>query len=317
MTVATEEQLPVTALRAVRHVVSHDACADGLASAMLARDALPGVRVSLLAYGTAAHAAVEPTPGMLFCDFSPPSARLADFAEAGAIVLDHHRTSEALVRAMGKLGVYADEAAEPGVSGAVLVYRHVWRPLRGRAAGQHEPFVRRFADLAGVYDTWQRTDSRWRDARVQAKVLSLLSAKWWLARSLEQIADEWDTRFAWIGDALVDAEDEAVQRAADDAHRFITSRGTRVAVLADATHVSAAADTLASSADVIVAFRYFTDEGRAKLQVDLRSRGSFDCSVLARSRGGGGHVHAAGFTRAVEQQDANPFGAIETWFDGW
>lgn len=121
--------LPIDKLQAIKTVVSHENCADGLASAMIIKDVLPDAKVLFFQYGSPDLAALPAEAGMIFCDFSPPANRAQEFVDAGAIVLDHHKTAKDVVALFGALGVYADEKADPGVSGAVLAYREVWLPL--------------------------------------------------------------------------------------------------------------------------------------------------------------------------------------------
>ena len=94
---------------------------------------------------------------------SPPAATPGSYAYsnvvymiAGAIVLDHHKSTKHIVLEFGENGVYADEKTEPGVSGAVLAFREVWKPIEAEAAKDtdvvsvtHE-YIRNFARLAGI-----------------------------------------------------------------------------------------------------------------------------------------------------------------------
>ncbi len=118
--------IDVEKLSAVRRVIVHANCADGMASAMILHDALPDAEVVFLQHGTAEFLSLPATTGMLFCDISPPADRVAEFVGVGAIVLDHHKTVRDVVEAFGDCGVFADETKEPGVSGALLAYREVW-----------------------------------------------------------------------------------------------------------------------------------------------------------------------------------------------
>lgn len=126
--------IPLEKLRQVTTIVTHDTCPDGLASAMILLDVLPKAEVVFCQYSTPLHKSMIAKPGMLFADFSPDPARIQEFIDQGAIVLDHHKTAKDTVLACGELGVFADEKEDPGVSGAVLAFREVWLPLvqRGR-----------------------------------------------------------------------------------------------------------------------------------------------------------------------------------------
>lgn len=121
--------IELSKLQAVKTIVTHDNCADGLASAMILRDVLPKAQLLFLQYNSPDHLNLEATEGMLFCDFSPPAGRVEEFTKAGAVVLDHHKGAKDIVAAFGEFGVFADEKDDPGVSGAVLAFREVWLPL--------------------------------------------------------------------------------------------------------------------------------------------------------------------------------------------
>src|SRR5690606_41998685 len=118
--------MDIKKLQAVKTVVVHDNCADGLVSALLIQEALPNAEILFIQHGTEAHRTLEPTPNMLFCDFAPHPERVDEFAKVGTIVLDHHRTAKWIVERGG--GISADENDEPGVSGAVLPYRPAHTP---------------------------------------------------------------------------------------------------------------------------------------------------------------------------------------------
>jgi hypothetical protein len=178
------------ALADVRVIVAHDECADGTASAILLHDALPGAEIVFCDYGAPARQ-LAARPGMLFCDFSPPAARADEFVAAGAMVLDHHRSARPVIERFGERGVFGDERADPGVSGAMLAYRHVWLALR--AGAPEQPFAAWFAAAAGARDTWQTASPLWRDGCVQHALLTAFDNTFWLATPLAALARDWPT----------------------------------------------------------------------------------------------------------------------------
>ena len=166
--------IPIEKLRSLRILLTHgypdNPCPDGLASALIVRDALPLIEVRFLVHGTRELEELVPEPGMLFCDIVPPAARAAEFVAAGAIVLDHHVAARSVVEMFGELGVYADACSEPGVSGAVLAFREIWLPVKNAEVAhlrrgvpwqdilqaQHldaRNRISRFAMLTGIRDT--------------------------------------------------------------------------------------------------------------------------------------------------------------------
>lgn len=297
--------IPIEKLKAVRTIVTHANCADGTASAMVLKTALYDAEVIFVQHGTADFENLRATDGMLFCDISPPAARVQEFVDAGAIVLDHHRTARSVVEAFGALGVFADEFNEPGVSGAVLAHREVWRHLNNRNASD----VEELAELAGVRDTWQTTHPCWQAACARSAALKFYPADYLLGLA----SREWNTALR-IGETLLAKNDERVKRDIADAHRF-TVGSIRVATF-NGLETSDVCEALSSEADLVVGFSYRVEQhplaaARLRMQVSLRSRGDFDCSVLAKAWNGGGHTHAAGFTVPIFDHSSQPYQHVE------
>lgn len=299
------------ALAAVRTIVSHDECADGMASAILLHDALPAADVVFVEYGSSAERLVA-TPGMLFCDFSPPAARVDEFVRAGAIVLDHHRTARDVVLRFGSSGAYGDEAEDPGVSGAVLAYRHVWFPLRGYAP--ERPFAEAFAAAAGARDTWQTASPAWHAGCVQHAALMAFSQTFWLQMPFSRLATSWADRFAPLGEELVARQHERLVRALATAHRFTTPRGLRCVAVNGLSYASDAAEYLHDGVDAVIAFDLVDQDGHLLLRVSVRSHTSFDCAAFGQQFGGGGHTRAAGFAVTLRDSDPQSFRMLEQLF---
>jgi len=62
-------------LHAVKTIIVHDNCSDGLMSAILLKDAYSQrgrtPELKFVQYGTEDYKKLEPAPNLLFCDFSP------------------------------------------------------------------------------------------------------------------------------------------------------------------------------------------------------------------------------------------------------
>lgn len=288
------------ALKDVRKIVTHENCADGTVSGMILRDALPNTEVVFLQHGTEPYLNLPVEDGLLFCDIVPPPARADEFVQAGALVLDHHKTARSVVAKFGPNGVFSDEAKEPGVSGAMLAYREVWEPLRGDSA--HAEFVRNLATLTGIRDTWQNQDARWKEACEQASLIHFQANTEWLRYSLKELAGTWGSSFEWIGRILVDKHQRGVKKSVQRAGRFTSPKGTRVVVFNSTAHTSDAVELLGSEADLVVGFSYEVENDVEKLILSTRSHTTFDCSAFAKSYGGGGHLRAAGFSVPVGSQ---------------
>lgn len=294
----------------VRVVVSHADCPDGYASAAIVCEAFAHRRLEemprfVFARYDAERDKMPAEPGMLFVDMTPPAARAKEFVDAGAIVLDHHKSAREVVEAFGDRGVFADEQTEPGVSGAMLAYRHVFLALHPESFSRKSDKVREFAELAGVRDTWRKEDPRWRRACEQAQVLRLVGERVATDDScglftLAEICSPREGEFD-VGKVLLENHEAAARRLAEGA-LYMDLKGARVALLAGDSHlVSDAADLV--DAPVCVGFRYV--EKMSKISFSIRSRTpSFDCGAFAKKLGGGGHRGAAGF--AVDVEDEAP-----------
>jgi single-stranded DNA-specific DHH superfamily exonuclease len=312
-------------LSGIKVVISHDNCADGKASAILIHDAIPTAEILFHQYGNDEYRNMKAEPGMLFVDFSPPPERAQEFVDAGAIVLDHHKSAKETVAKFGNRGVFADELENPGVCGATLAFREVWKVLRGyrrddpcihvASFDRLSLFAERFAMLAGVYDTWQRQSPFWEEARAQKEVLSFMPWERWSKMYLSDISENWRAQFQWVGEVLIEKDDQSTEKTVKGARRFTTSRGTRVAIFEGSTKSSSVAEYIGSDADLAAGFSFFeedTDQGRVtKMVVSTRSRTTYNCSALAKLYGGGGHTKAAGFNITLHPNTGNPYAVIE------
>lgn len=316
--------ITIDKLHAVTTVITHADCADGLVSAMLLKDALePGVAFRFLHHETVEHLTLPAEPGMLFADFSPPEAR--EFVDAGALVLDHHRTARAVVEAFGENGVFGDEATEPGVCGATLVHKHVWLPMCGRGTSYSERvrarFIDRLAALAGIRDTWQRSDPRWREACIQHHVLMFIRRERWMEASLFSISERWP-RYEELGEILQEKQDQATRDVLAGAYRFTTARGTRVVVFEGLRQTSDAAEELGPEADLVIGFGFRVerdgDTQKPKMMLSLRSHTTFDCAAMCKAYGGGGHTKAAGFSADLTGNVTDhPYALARLLVEGW
>lgn len=303
---------PISALCAVRKIIVHkqtstEPCADGRASALVLHAALPHVPIVEMAYGDPDHEALQPEPGLLFCDFSPPKARLTEFAcagglagfvrgEVGSMVLDHHEAK--IVPPFGELGVFGDNAKAE--SGALLAFQ-TFGPLV--EDGDALLALREVAGLAALRDTWQTMSPRWDDACAMTMALRLPSLEKLLSmgpRRFLQFAEE-------AGPMLVQSKQDSVRRVAESA-LWMRIGEVRVAVVPSLGLASDVAELLAPcGADLVVGAAYVHERGeqagqRIRLQFSLRSRGKVNATALAAHFGGGGHENgrAAGFRLDVQ-----------------
>jgi len=321
--------IPIEKLQAVKNVVVHDACPDGLASAMILRACYSTAEVKFVQYDTKAHRELEAQPNTIFADFSPHRDRVDDFKRAEAIVLDHHKTQKDVVGSFGELGVFGDEATEPGVSGAVLAFREVWWPLmKEKAAPMMSDVVRGldltnsptkdfrliqdFATLAGIRDTWQTKSPRWQESCEQAAAMFF-----WPPEVLLPVPpDKWAEKLS-LGPLLLEKQLKRAKRNADSSFRFTSTKGTRVAVFEGTTSASDAAEYLHESVDLVVGFDIFVQDGQPVMLWSIRSHTDFDCGTFCKAHGGGGHLRAAGFKLILQPDDPNPFALARRVLDAY
>lgn len=300
--------IPPDLLNQITRIITHADCPDGLASAMILHDALPNAEVVFVNYGRPEREEMPATPGQLWCDMTPPEARVQEFVTAGAIVLDHHKGAEGVVRAFGERGVFADEKLEPGVSGAVLAFREVWEPFGG-GHGYRVP-IQDFAALAGIRDTWQKSHPCWREALIAYHALMLHPWDYWRYKPPYLNDDD-----LVVGAALLAKREREVEQAAanaliqpvsilrpcpgasNDPDAFETETISLALVNVGYALASDVSDFLRERRDVdlVLAFRYEMHGQEPILRISTRSNGRFDCAHLAKAFGGGGHSRAAGF----------------------
>ncbi len=323
-------------VKAVKRIIVHDNCPDGMASAILLKDAFypNNIPIEFVQYGTKAFEALQPEPGTLYADFSPPIKtkknletgayyidpdpanleKLQAFVNAGVLILDHHETAKPIVEAFGENGIFGSNSDSE--SGATLSYKNVWAPLRGNLVIQDQ-FAREFSRIAGIRDTWQRTHADWRTSCCQAQVLKFIPKERWLSKSLTEIASSWDSDYAWLGQMLQEKLEHTIKKISDKAYKFTTDRGTRVFVFEGVSKSSDVAEALHDTVDFVVAFNYEVEGDRKKMILSTRSHTFYDCAAFAANHGGGGHVPAAGCNMTVLPYTLNPYALIEALVKSW
>lgn len=300
--------IPIDKLRAVRTIITHANCPDGVASALILRQALRSAEVVFLNAGSPELKAWKHGPGELWCDLSPaqPYSDTGTGIYSDTIVLDHHVTAKTVVESY-PLGVYADM---PGVSGAALAYEEVFARVYGRTSSLDGP-VWRLKSLAGIRDTWQTKDPSWKAACAQAEALRFYP--WERLAKLQP--SEWDDALA-IGDIILEKTAERTAQILKEGTRLLAG-DTRIFAF-NGRETSDVAEALASEVDLVVGFVYAEDStGDVKLQLSLRSRGDFDCAGFAKSLKGGGHARAAGCSVLMLHSDAQPYWHVVSLIRGF
>lgn len=321
--------IDIDKLKSITHLVTHANCPDGIASALIVKDALPDVKVSFVHYGSKVHRGLEPEPGTLFCDFTPYFERemhdnelvggpaesfLKPWLDAGAIVLDHHPTSLDVVDYFSLRGLGFFGENERNECGAWLAYEHVWLPLKKNSSPgpvwEHmRGPVRDFANLAAIRDTWKKDNPRWKAACEQAALVLFWTCEKPLSSYLEDSEG--------LGKKLVAKQLSAAQRSLDESLRFKTAGGLDVIMFQGVSTTSDAAE-LYEKSDLVVGFHYRWDVDKLWLQFSTRSHTGFDCASFAKAHGGGGHKAAAGFTVEVSPDwSQNPYQTFRLLLEQW
>jgi oligoribonuclease NrnB/cAMP/cGMP phosphodiesterase (DHH superfamily) len=311
-------------LEKIRTVITHDNCHDGIASAMIAKEALPKVKVRFVKYNSEEHETLEAEEGMLFCDFSPHLTRTKDFVDVGAIVLDHH--AREVVEPFGDKGIFADKDVEPGVSGATLTYRHVFQPLHG-----DDQLIEKFAHICGIYDTWQTKSPLWETSREYHDALMFYPRDTWFPDQVFPIAykdqTHWFGRLE-IGKILIQKTNEKVKKLLSGAYRAQVG-DLRVIMVQGVSTINEVAESAGDEADIFAGFTYYLEDNseredwgggfvrNAKFKVSLRARRGFNVRELALFYGGGGHVGASSFVMPMSEASHNPYVQIMLMIRAW
>lgn len=301
----------------MKKIISHKnagTCADGLMSAMILRLLYPEAQTLFLQYNTPELDNLPAEPGMVFCDIAPPISRAAEFLNAGAIVLDHHKTAEPVASLFAEHGQgrFADEKREPGVSGARLALEHldsVDRFLLDRLGCR--AVVTRFAHTVAIWDTWQTKDLHWSASCELTAALRGWSQEKWLAAP----PSEWE-RMAELGPVLESRHLADVRATIQDGMRcavvygekFKEDRDLQLVIFQGNSPVtSTAAEVIGTAADLVVGFGHFWQNDRPMIKYSLRSHSGFDVSAFAKARGGGGHTASAAYAVPAKKDPYTQF----------
>ena len=306
---------PIQEIESLTHLVTHANCSDGLASAMIFRVVKPSIKVTFVNYKSKELAELQPEPGMVFCDFCPPFDRLREFVNVGAYCLDHHKEAKDDILAFGERGIFADENLQPGVSGAVLAYDHIFEPWFKGATGN--TLVQDFATKVGVRDTWVRNSPLWEASQEQHQLLSFFPYQAWLGEEGSIPIIPPSVPNITIGQVLHERSLKSVKSAIAKA-QFIEVLGRKFCIMASLA-TSDVAEELDGQVDAVFGFAYDVGpEGKIQMRISLRSHSDLNVGALAKKRfGGGGHTRASGLEIQVSPEDLNPYSVIGKIIQEW
>lgn len=276
----------------VKTIVAHAGCADGITAAYLVKRAISrgfNPEVKFVQYNTIEHDNLEATKGMLFVDMTPPRARVQEFVDVGAIVLDHHEGARDIVAAFGDRGIFGENSRLE--SGAMLAYLHVVASM-----GVHDSRLHDIAMMAAVRDTFKKDHQYWsQSCAYREGLLAIFDG------TMSSIVTHFD-RIIVTGEILIESTRRKVRevREKNQFTRFececTNHEPIRVITSTRLDLVSDVADEFADECDLFIAYSALIENGKPCVVFGLRSsNGSFRCDKLAKVFGGGGHPKAAGF----------------------
>lgn len=259
----------------MRHVIYHANCYDGFGSAYAAWKKFG---YSDVVYQAAKYGDPPPTPDyktdVLICDFCFPREDLDRIAKnaRSLIVLDHHKTSEALCVD------FANAIFDMNKSGAVLTWEYLF---------QSTPLPELLSYIQDR-DLWKFAlpESKEVAAALQAYPMDFET---WDSLRVENLKIE--------GRAILKFKHQMVSNMCDNA--WIQKIGGFEVPVTNATvFFSEVGEELCRRFPGAPFAAYFLDRSDGKRQWGLRSRNGFDVSDVAKKLGGGGHKAAAGFIEA-------------------
>lgn len=307
-------------INCLKKIVTHKNCPDGMATAIIIKDALPDIEVIFVSHGTEEYLTMPATEGMVYCDITPPPNRAPEFVDAGTWVLDHHITAKKVVSSFGERGVYSDEA---GVSGAVLALKEIWEPVYEDLCRQackllNEKYVKcdslatelvnRFATLAGIRDTWQINHKDFQLASEYAAALTFFTWDYWesllddghlITKDEINVGKEIFKKRIWLTKQCVKNS------------LIFKYNGYKVAIFNDPDKLTSdVSEELRATLgiNVIAGFNYIKESTNdLTICFALRSDDIFNVGDMAHYHGGGGHDRSAGFSQPMDLVDSNPF----------
>lgn len=280
----------------VKTVYYHSSCPDGTAAAVMVAKAADMSNADLTAadfvaiqYGSPDMSSVQPGPGQLWVDITPPKERWREWEGTGVMVLDHHETAREVTEGLG--GVYGENDQW---SGAKLAYHHVYAENCGPS-----PVLGAVAELAMIRDTWKKDHPDWREAGALAEASTLFGAKELISRSLSGKLDV-DEILA-VGRTLMKSIDGKVKKYSRGASHSVLSdvleSDVRVSVFncTEKLISEVGNDLVEGGTDVAIGWFFSSDADGQFYSVSLRTGGRISARKVVELYGGGGHDRAAGF----------------------
>jgi len=244
-------------------------------------------------YGTDEMAKLEPRPGQLFVDITPPKERWEEWKSVSPVVLDHHETVEHVVKGLN--GVYATNEAH---SGAMLAYEHVLAPVAG---DMDLSSWKEMANLSMIRDTWKKNSPQWREACALANALMFEGSRSLVEAVQANGPQNLDLKaLLSLGEKIVQSNERRMEKVAGTSHHEVfLARGEEYKVSFFNCTEKLVSDIanflLEKGSDISIGYFWLEEDGQNKVSVSIRTSGKISASKMAILVGGGGHERAAGF----------------------
>lgn len=275
-------------LSKIEHVITHENCADGLACAILIREAnkLLGtdreITIEYCQYGIDRHRNAVPRPNTLFADFSPHRETIDAWKEVDPVIFDHHVHAKDIVEQFPR-GVFDNDRC-----GARILYDELAEVWSVKRANYLEQFIRN----VDIRDRWlidEVSNDEWRNAMAQHNLLMSVHHSIATTLGVEELL-----KFLPYGAALAASEfATARDRIYNGGDCYELNGLTVMMVPAEGRYSSAIGELARNSGLAHIACTFFFVPG--EIVFSMRSGPTFDCGAFAKFMGGGGHARAAAF----------------------
>lgn len=261
----------------ITHCIYHFPCWDGYGSAYAVWRKFPNATFIPANYGQQPPL-LPPDARVLICDFSYPREMILKMKSevAELVVIDHHKTAEA---ALSDLPYAIFDTSH---SGAYLTWEFVHN--------RKPPIL---IDYIQDRDLWTF------DLHNSKQVSAALQSYGYHFQTWRQFEDD-VSRLELEGIGILRAKEQQVSLMADTAV-MMDICGYLVPVANATCYYSEVGEELCIRYPEAKFSAYYMDRKDGKRQWGMRSRNGFDCSVVAKMLGGGGHPGASGFVTPGRQ----------------
>ena len=285
-----------------KYLFYHSGCPDGIAAREIMLYAFPHLIPQPFWFGAKIDGELEDKlkDGAIFIDIHPNMDQIILLMERYFIcIADHHKTSSNSLNELYECGydsrimIGNNEMAE---SGAVLAYKIA---LHALDFSDPSGYIKDFATLIGISDTWHTENPRFQESRNLANWIQVFG-----------------NTFTGVPDKTMWKMIESYKKASEIKNKSLAKgaiirekNGLRVAFI-NGEFISDASEILrGQGVNVIVGHKVVTVPGKGEcLNYSVRSDASYNARILCENFGGGGHDQAAGCS--IPYTGQHPIGFI-------